>query len=172
LALFVVSTLVILSFYGGGFSTVPAYLKDLFGVYQVGAIHGRLLTAWSAAGVAGRLLVNSIVESTRASGGEGFELYRPSLFLMAGILVVGLLANILIRPVAEKHFTDRAVVAQRREADRKAASEASETRQQSAGRGAGAVHTTVAIVLAVVVIASLLYGLGETIVRAAALFVG
>src|SRR5690606_40073204 len=89
LALFVVSTLVILSFYGGGFSTVPAYLKDLFGVYQVGAIHGRLLTAWSAAGVAGPLLVNSIVESTRASGGEGFELYRPSLFLMAGILVVG-----------------------------------------------------------------------------------
>src|SRR5690606_1648975 len=135
LALFVVSTLVILSFYGGGFSTVPAYLKDLFGVYQVGAIHGRLLTAWSAAGVAGPLLVNSIVESTRASGGEGFELYRPSLFLMAGILVVGLLANILIRPVAEKHFTDRAVVARRRGADPKAAFASSKIPEDCPGRG-------------------------------------
>lgn len=172
LALFVVSTLIILSFYGGGFSTVPAYLKDLFGVYQVGAIHGRLLTAWSAAGVAGPLLVNSIVESSRAAGGEGFELYRVSLFIMAGILGVGLVSNILIRPVSEKHFADRDMVSQRHESDRRAASEAADTHQQTAAGGAGAVHRAVAIVLTVVVVASLLYGLGETAVRAAALFVG
>jgi len=127
LALFVVSTLIILSFYGGGFATVPAYLKDLFGVFQVGAIHGRLLTAWSAAGVAGPLLVNSIVESSRSGGGEGFELYRLSLFIMAGILVIGLVGNILIRPVSEKHFADRERVAARREEDREAASEAAES---------------------------------------------
>ncbi|MGO1396951.1 MAG: L-lactate MFS transporter [Brevibacterium yomogidense] len=172
IALFVVSTLIILSFYGGGFSTVPAYLKDLFGVYQVGAIHGRLLTAWSAAGVAGPLLVNSIVESSRSGGGEGFELYRVSLFIMAGILVVGLAGNLLIRPVAEKHFSDSMMVASKREEDREAASEAAVAHQQTAAGGAGAVHTTVAIVLAVVVVGSLLYGLGETAVRAAALFVG
>ena len=171
LALFVVSTLIILSFYGGGFSTVPAYLKDLFGVYQVGAIHGRLLTAWSAAGVAGPLLVNSIVESSRAGGGEGFELYRLSLFIMAGILGVGLISNILIRPVSEKHFADPAMVSQRREADRQAASEAAGTREQSTA-SAGGVHRTVAIVLTVFVVASLLYGLTETAIRAAALFIG
>ncbi|GAA4510416.1 L-lactate MFS transporter [Brevibacterium yomogidense] len=172
LALFVVSTLIILSFYGGGFSTVPAYLKDLFGVYQVGAIHGRLLTAWSAAGVAGPLLVNSIVESSRAGGGEGFELYRVSLFIMAGILGVGLVSNILIRLVSQKHFADRDMVSQRHESDRRAATEAADTHQQTAAGGAGAVHRAVAIVLTVVVVASLLYGLGETAVRAAALFVG
>jgi hypothetical protein len=171
LALFVVSTLIILSFYGGGFATVPAYLKDLFGVYQVGAIHGRLLTAWSAAGVAGPLLVNSIVESSRSGGGEGFELYRLSLFIMAGILAVGLISNILIRPVAEKHLADPAMVSQRREEDRKAASEAASTREQSTA-SAGGVHKTVALVLTVFVVASLLYGLTETAIRAAALFVG
>ena len=59
-ALFVLLAAVILSFYGGGFATVPAYLRDLFGTFQVGAIHGRLLTAWSAAGVAGPLIVNRV----------------------------------------------------------------------------------------------------------------
>src|SRR5699024_7511759 len=138
LALFVVSTLIILSFYGGGFATVPAYLKDLFGVYQVGAIHGRLLTAWSAAGVAGPLLVNSIVESSRTGGGEGFELYRLSLFIMAGILGVGLISNILIRPASEKHFADPAMVAQRREAERPAAAAAAGAREQAPARAAAA----------------------------------
>ena len=57
--IFVLTAAIIISFYGGGFSTVPAYLRDLFGTYQVGAIHGRLLTAWSAAGVAGPLIVNT-----------------------------------------------------------------------------------------------------------------
>lgn len=116
--------------------------------------------------------MNSIVESSRSGGGEGFELYRVSLFIMAGILVVGLAGNLLIRPVAEKHFSDSMMVASKREEDREAASEAAVAHQQTAAGGAGAVHTTVAIVLAVVVVGSLLYGLGETAVRAAALFVG
>ena len=66
--LFIVCALVILSFYGGGFATVPAYLKDLFGTYQVGAIHGRLLTAWSTAGVLGPLIVNAIADAQKAAG--------------------------------------------------------------------------------------------------------
>ena len=66
--LFILCALVILSFYGGGFATVPAYLKDLFGTYQVGAIHGRLLTAWSTAGVLGPLIVNWIADAQEAAG--------------------------------------------------------------------------------------------------------
>ncbi|WP_210604067.1 L-lactate MFS transporter [Brevibacterium oceani] len=102
--LFILATLIIISFYGGGFATIPAYLKDLFGVYQVGAIHGALLTAWSAAGVAGPLIVNSVVEAGEAAGKSGPELYTPGMFIMVGALIIGFIANALVRPVAEKHF--------------------------------------------------------------------
>ncbi len=100
---FVALSAVILSFYGGGFATIPAYLKDMFGTYQVGAIHGRLLTAWSAAGVAGPLIVNVITESQREAGVQGAAAYRPSLLVMVGLMVVGFIANFLMRPVSEKH---------------------------------------------------------------------
>jgi MFS family permease len=103
-AWFVLLTGVILSFYGGGFATVPAYLKDLFGTLQVGAIHGRLLTAWSAAGVAGPLIVNWIADSEGAAGKSGADLYTLSLYIMVGVLVVGFVANLLIRPVSERHM--------------------------------------------------------------------
>ena len=100
---FVALAAVIISFYGGGFATVPAYLKDMFGTYQVGAIHGRLLTAWSAAGVAGPLIVNVITDSQRDGGASGQAAYRPSLLVMVGLLVVGFIANLLVRPVDERH---------------------------------------------------------------------
>lgn len=103
LVLFIIAAIFILSFYGGGFSTIPAYLRDMFGYYQVGAIHGRLLTAWAAAGIAGPLIVNTVVESQAAAGNEGPDLYTVSMFIMVGLLALGLLANILMRPVAEKH---------------------------------------------------------------------
>ena len=95
--LFLVSALVILSFYGAGFSTMPAYLRDLFGTYQVGAIHGRVLTAWSAAGVLGPLIVNAI-----ADAGTGPSRYVPAFTTMVGLLAVGFVANELIRPVASR----------------------------------------------------------------------
>ncbi|MFD6157619.1 OFA family MFS transporter [Nocardia sp. NPDC060256] len=101
--LFILGAMVILSFYGGGFATVPAYLKDLFGTYQVGAIHGRLLTAWSVAGVAGPLIVNAIADSGARHGKTGPELYGPSFAIMIALLCVGFVANELIRPVAAKH---------------------------------------------------------------------
>ena len=100
---FVVITFAIVSFYGGGFATVPAYLKDLFGSLEVGAIHGRLLTAWSAAGIAGPLIVNGFADARSAQGIEGSALYLPSLVVMACVLVVGFVANMLIRPVADRH---------------------------------------------------------------------
>ena len=102
-ALFVLMTAVILSFYGGGFSTVPAYLKDLFGGLEVGAIHGRLLTAWSAAGIAGPLIVNGIADARSAAGAEGADLYGLSLYIMVGVLVVGFLANLAIQAVPERY---------------------------------------------------------------------
>ncbi|WP_313885865.1 MFS transporter [Fodinicola feengrottensis] len=101
-ALFVLITFLILSFYGGGFATVPAYIRDLFGTYQVGAIHGRLLTAWSAAGVAGPLIINGFLDAQGKPGTLTAAAYQPALFTMIGILLVGFVANLLIRPVAER----------------------------------------------------------------------
>jgi len=99
---FLIATMLILSFYGAGFSTVPAYLRDLFGTYEVGAIHGRLLTAWSAAGILGPILVNAIADSQEAAGKSGPSLYTLSFSIMIALLVVGLVCNELIRPVNEK----------------------------------------------------------------------
>ncbi|MEU9312172.1 OFA family MFS transporter [Streptomyces sp. NPDC048256] len=112
--LFVLCALVILSFYGGGFATIPAYLKDLFGAYQVGAIHGRLLTAWSTAGVLGPLIVNWIADRQEDAGKHGSSLYTLSLFIMIGLLAVGFVANELVRPVHTRHHH---VPAQREAAD-------------------------------------------------------
>ncbi|MFL6142519.1 MAG: OFA family MFS transporter [Labedaea sp.] len=97
--LFVLCALLILSFYGAGFATVPAYLKDLFGTFQVGAIHGRLLTAWSLAGVLGPLIINAIADANKAAGKSGPDLYTTSLFIVIGLLVIAFIANELIRPV-------------------------------------------------------------------------
>jgi len=102
-ALFVLLAVGILTFYGGGFATIPAYLKDVFGGFEVGAIHGRLLTAWSAAGIAGPLIINSLLDSLEKRGVEGAALYRPALLVMVGVLVIGFIANLLVRPVDEKH---------------------------------------------------------------------
>jgi len=106
---FVLLALVILSFYGGGFATIPAYLRDLFGTYQVGAIHGRLLTAWSAAGVAGPLIVNGILDSQGKPGTLMAGDYQPALITMVVLLVVGFVANLLVRPVSTKFHEPPAI---------------------------------------------------------------
>ena len=99
---FLVCTLLILSFYGAGFATVPAYLRDLFGTYQVGAIHGRLLTAWSVAGVLGPVIVNAIADAQIAAGVEGPGRYTLAFSIMIGLLVIGFVCNELIKPVHER----------------------------------------------------------------------
>ena len=103
-ALFVAIAVVLLSMYGGGFATIPAYLRDLFGVYHVSAIHGRLLTAWSVAGVLGPMLVNHMREYEIAHGADKASAYQSVLEIMSGLLIVGFIANLLVRPVAEKHW--------------------------------------------------------------------
>ena len=99
LVLFVMLVFLIITFYGGGFATIPAYLKDVFGELEVGAIHGRLLTAWSAAGVAGPLIINGVLDLLESRGLSGADLYRPSMLVMVGVLAIGFIANLLVRPV-------------------------------------------------------------------------
>ncbi len=95
---------VILSMYGGGFATVPAYLRDIFGLQYVGAIHGRLLTAWSVAGVLGPVLVNYLRAWQIGNGVPKAEAYTVTMYVMAALLLCGLVCNLLIRPLRE---TDR-----------------------------------------------------------------
>ena len=106
---FISCAMVILSFYGAGFATIPAYLRDLFGTFQVGAIHGRLLTAWSMAGVLGPLIINQIADQRKAEGFSGPGLYTLSFYIMIGLLVIGFAANELVRPVAAKFHEARAL---------------------------------------------------------------
>jgi MFS family permease len=89
--------------YGGGFATIPAYLRDVFGTMHVGAIHGRLLTAWSAAGVLGPVLINYIREYQIERGVPKAQAYSVTMYIMCGLLLIGLICNFCMRPVNEKH---------------------------------------------------------------------
>jgi MFS family permease len=109
--LFVGIAVVLLSMYGGGFATIPAYLKDLFGGYNVSAIHGRLLTAWSVAGIVGPLIVNGILDHYVENHMPKQDAYPRILHIMAGLLVVGFVANLLVRAVGERYWLDEKSVA-------------------------------------------------------------
>ena len=155
--LFVLLAMLILSFYGGGFATVPAYLKDLFGSFQVGAIHGRLLTAWSAAGVVGPLIVNGFLDAKGTPGKLTVDAYRPALYTLIGLLAIGFIANLLIRPVASRFWEPAAADA----ADR----------SRPDGEGEGLMTTQVRLVLGWALVGiPLLYGVWETIAKAKNLF--
>jgi MFS family permease len=104
--LFVSAFCIILTTYGGGFSTIPAYLADVFGAKYVSAVRGRLLTAWSVAGVLGPVLVNYIREAQIESGVPRYQAYNVTMVIMAGLLVVAFFSNLAVRPVNER-FTER-----------------------------------------------------------------
>jgi MFS family permease len=108
---FVSAVCIILSMYGGGFATVPAYLADMFGTQFVGAIHGRLLTAWSTAGIIGPVVVNYIREAQLAAGVPRAHLYDYTLYILAGMLVIGLICNWLVKPVDPKWYMNPEEVA-------------------------------------------------------------
>jgi MFS family permease len=101
--LFVAAFCIILTMYGGGFATIPAYLRDVFGNFQVGAIHGRLLTAWSVAGVLGPVLVNYIRQAQIDSGVPKAQAYSVTMYIMCGLLFVGFICNLAMRPVNPKY---------------------------------------------------------------------
>ena len=102
--LFVALFCLILTMYGGGFSTIPAYLADLFGTRYVGAIHGRLLTAWSTAGVLGPTLVTFIREYQLAHGVPSAQAYNITLYILAGLLLLGFACNLAVRPVSDRFY--------------------------------------------------------------------
>lgn len=102
--LFVAVVCLIITMYGGGFATIPAYLADLFGTDNVGAIHGRLLTAWSTAGIVGPVLVNYLREAQLDRGVAASAAYDGTMYVLASLLVVGLVCNLLVRPVSESAF--------------------------------------------------------------------
>ena len=106
LLLFILCFLIIISMYGGGFATVPAYLKDMFGTRYVGAIHGWLITAWSAAGVFGPVLVNYIRQYQIDSGVPKAQAYNVTMYIMAGLLVIGFIANARIKAVDDRHHME------------------------------------------------------------------
>jgi MFS family permease len=101
--------------YGGGFSTIPAYLADIFGTHHVGAIHGLLLTAWSTAGILGPVLVNYLREYQLSIGAPRDAAYNQTMYVLAGLLLVGLACDLLVRPVAQKYYmTDEEVAAEKK----------------------------------------------------------
>jgi hypothetical protein len=109
--LFVACFCVILSMYGGGFATVPAYLADIFGTQFVGAIHGRLLTAWSTAGIIGPVVVNYIREAQIAAGVPRGRVYDFTMYILVAMLVGGFVANLFVRPLPDKWFMKEGDVA-------------------------------------------------------------
>lgn len=120
--LFVAAFCLILSMYGGGFSTAPAYLADLFGTQMVGAIHGRLLTAWSTAGILGPVIVNYMREYQLAQGIPREQVYNQTMLILASMLAIGFVCNVLIRPVDDKWFmTDAELAEEKRVAHEKMA---------------------------------------------------
>jgi MFS family permease len=114
LALFVAAFCVILSMYGGGFATIPAYLSDLFGTQMVGAIHGRLLTAWSFAGILGPILVNYIRDYQLDHGVAKADAYNVTMYILASMLIIGLICNLLVRPINPKYFMSEEELTQER----------------------------------------------------------
>ncbi|MEH3107515.1 MAG: OFA family MFS transporter [Sphingomonas fennica] len=107
---FALAFALVASLYGGGFATVPAYLADVFGTRFVGAIHGRLLTAWSLAGVLGPLIVTSARDAAIAAGSDRATLYPPIFWALAALLAVGFVANLFVRPVGERfHMAEVAI---------------------------------------------------------------
>jgi MFS family permease len=122
IVLFVSAFCIILSMYGGGFATVPAYLADIFGTQMVGAIHGRLLTAWATAGVLGPVVVNYMREYQLGLGLPREQVYNQTMYILTGMLVIGLICNLMVRPLADKWFmSDDELAVEKRLAHEKAA---------------------------------------------------
>jgi MFS family permease len=166
IAAFVGSFCIILSMYGGGFSTVPAYLADIFGTQFVGAIHGRLLTAWSTAGIVGPVLISYIREAQLNAGVPREQLYDFTMYILAGMLVLGFICNLLVRHVAEKRYMSDAELAA---AQGKAAAAAA-IPAGSFGIGRGAIFRPGALLAWTIVGVPLVWGVWITLQKASLLF--
>src|SRR5262245_52236480 len=164
--MFVLAFGIILSMYGGGFATVPAYLADVFGTQFVGAIHGRLLTAWSAAGIVGPVVVNYIREAQLAAGVPRSHLYDFTMYILCGMLIIGLICNFLVKPVNPKWYMSEDEVLKLQAAGAKSAAGAL---SGSFGIGKGGLDWKAAVFWAFVGV-PLAWGVWITLKSAAALF--
>ena len=165
LALFGAALCVIVSMYGGGFATIPAYLADMFGTQFVGAIHGRLLTAGSTAGILGPVIVN-YMHDVRVEAKVPFDqIYAPIFYVLAGMLVVGFVANLLVRPVADQYFMTEAELAAEKKLAHEQATPASKGANGQASAGSG-----IAVIAWVAVLIPITYGVWSTLQKAWALF--
>ncbi|CAA2139686.1 OFA family MFS transporter [Hyphomicrobium sp. ghe19] len=166
LALFVACFCIIASMYGGGFATIPAYLADMFGTQFVGAIHGRLLTAWSTAGIVGPVIVNYLHDTRQAEGIPADQIYGPIFYVLAGLLVVGFIANLLVRPVNAKwNMTDAEIAEERAKLHEKGGAKAS----GSFGIGKGGIDAK-AVPFWLLVLIPLGWGIWITVQKTVALF--
>ena len=165
---FVGAACIILSMYGGGFATVPAYLGDLFGTQMVGAIHGRLLTAWATAGVLGPVLITKMREYQQGLGLPKAEAYNQSMYIFVGLLVIGLICNLMIRPVADKYFMSEAELAE----EKRLAHERAAAAEVGSGKGGnGGKSSTAVVVLAWLVVGiPLAWGIYKALLTAAKFF--
>ncbi|QWG24477.1 OFA family MFS transporter [Bradyrhizobium sediminis] len=164
--LFVAAFCIILSMYGGGFATVPAYLADMFGTQFVGAIHGRVLTAWSTAGIIGPVVVNYIREAQLTAGVPRDHLYNTTMYILCAMLIVGLVCNYLIRPVDAKwHMSAEAVARLQTESAKSAAA----AQPGSFGIGKGGLDVEAALFWALVGV-PLVWGVWKTLESAVKIF--
>ena len=168
LGVFAAAFCLIASMYGGGFATIPAYLADIFGTQFVGAIHGRLLTAWSTAGIVGPVIVNYMHDNRVAAGIAPDRIYHPIFYVLAGLLVAGFVANLLIRPLDKKWFMKDEEVKALQAAEARAAAAAAGVKTVSAKAGGG-VDVTAILAWAAVGI-PLAWGIWITLAKALVLF--
>ena len=167
--LFVGAVCVILSMYGGSFSTVPAYLADLFGTQMVGAIHGRLLTAWATAGIIGPVVVNYMREYQIGLGLPRAQVYNQTMYILIGFLVIGLVCNLLIRPLNPKWFMSAEELAHEKHLahDRAVANEVG----SGPGKGGGGNTPTALVALAWIAVGlPLAWGIWRTLESATKFF--
>ncbi|HQY75384.1 MAG TPA: OFA family MFS transporter [Rhodoferax sp.] len=168
IVLFVAAFCIILSMYGGAFATVPAYLADLFGTQMVGAIHGRLLTAWATAGVLGPVVVNYMREYQLGLGIPREQVYNQTMYILTGMLVVGLVCNLMVRPLAGKWFmTDAELAEEKRLAHERAAASVV---VRDAGAGEDAVSPVVVALAWAAVGIPLAWGVYRTLLSVAKFF--
>ena len=165
-ALFVLAFCIILSMYGGGFAAVPAYLADMFGTQFVGAIHGRLLTAWSTAGIIGPVVVNYMREFQLAAGVPRDKLYDSTMYILCAMLAAGLICNFLIKPVSPKWHMSEAEVAKLQAASAKSGAA---IQHGSFGIGRGGLDAKAALFWLFVGI-PLAWGVWKTLLSAAKIF--
>src|SRR5262249_24250900 len=140
--LFVGACCITLGVYGGGFATVRAYLADLFGAQMVGAIHGRLLTAWATAGIIGPVVVNYMRDYQLGLGLPRSQVYNQTMYILVGMLAIGLICNLLIRPLAPKWFMTEAELAEEKRLAHERAAEA------EVGSGSGSSERTPKLLIA------------------------